>query len=60
MRQFILKTPTHSTKQRMKEIQFWFIMRVLYLRHYKRIQVPHEYELHIDNIVESLSLLNYA
>jgi hypothetical protein len=60
MRQFILKTPTHSTKQRMKEVQFWFIMRVLYLRHYKRIQVPHEYELYIDNIVESLSLLNNA
>lgn len=60
MRQFILKTPTHSTKQRMKEVQFWFIMRILYLKHHKRIQVPHEYELYIDNIVESLCLLNNA
>lgn len=57
MREFILKKPSHSTKQRMIEVHFWYIMRVLYFRQHKRIQLPHQYELYIDNIIEAVCLL---
>lgn len=41
----------------MKEVQFWFIMEILYLRRYKKKVVPHEYQLYIDSIVDSICML---
>jgi len=57
MREFILKKPSHSTKLRMIEVHFWYIIRVLYFKQHKRVTLPHQYELYIDNIIEAVCLL---
>lgn len=48
-RDFIMKTPSYTTKQRIKEVQFWLIV--------KQLKAEHSTSIYIDNIIENLSLL---
>lgn len=57
-RNFIVKKAEHSTKQRMKEIQFWFIMKQWRLKHIKRLVIGTDYELYIDNMIENFCQLH--
>ena len=57
MRKFIVKHASYSTKQRMKEIQFWFIIRQLQQKP-KQIKMAQDYEYYIDNIIENFCHLH--
>ena len=48
-REFIMKTPTYNTKQRMKEVQFWLIIQ--------QIKERYSTSIYIENVIENLSLL---
>ena len=48
-REFIMKSPSYYTKQRIKEVQFWLIIQ--------QLKSEHGLSLYLDNIIENLSLL---
>ena len=57
-RKFIIKDASYSTKQRMKEVQFWFIIQHLTLRRHKNLEITEDMQYFLDNIIESFCQLN--
>ena len=48
-REFIMQKPSYNTKQRIKEVIFWLII--------KQIKSENSTSLYIDNVIENLALL---
>ena len=67
-RKFVVKHATYNTRQRMKEIQFWFIIRHLKMRQKRTIRMAKDFEYFLDNILENfcqihdikISIIKYA
>ena len=57
-RKFLVKHASYSTKQRMKEIQFWFIVRQLSQKYKKRIVIAKDHQYYLENIIENFCEAN--
>lgn len=58
MPKFVLQYPTFPTKQRMKEVHFWFAIKTLYFRHHKRLRTTEEEKVYIENLLETFCRLH--